>query len=1236
MGLPTLAPRLPSLLPVFLFLLVSCLLHPAAGDGPGVNATHIVIGQTAPLTGGQAASGNQIAAGLQAAFAEANAAGGVQSRNITLLTLDDVYTSSKAATNFVTLQNKTLALAALFGTDITTTLMPLAVAANMPAVGPFSGAAATRVPFQEQILNVRASFTDEMVVQVILLVQQLRVHRIAVFYQNDSFGNTYLASVTTGLNYVGLGVAVSASYPVGSLAVESAYAAIAGYPGQVQAVVMASLQAQSIKFLTLFWQDNRTDPNCTFLFYSGGTTATFATSFDTKYWPNLYITQVVPPLDTPNLDIVTQFLNASSLYTPNVSPGIISFQAYIIGRLIVEVLGNIAGPITRAAFLNELYNTRLYAFGGLFVGMYSRNFTNCDRIVCASNIGLRSIFPAMPNPSDPTGTTHYVPSLGYYSYSVMKLGYPMDSVVRPLLFGQLLPLDDPVWRKVAEAIGQQLQDAFDTFNVAGGVNGRPVQLLQQYYSGDPAPQAAALANRYALLAFIGSVVNHSSSLQPYAAAQIGTYQTDRPAEYAAYNYTEVQVQASLPLEIMALAAFAYRLGQPVHFRAPNNPKGLAALEVMLESLNSFQAQPATSRTYTSGADALQGLSAGTVIAIGSDADVEGWFLTLAGLPDVRLLTTSPRAMHLLATLDVADYSQASRFHYPYMFNVSAAQVVSGVDVQDAALYGQLLGGVLQTVLKNANNWLLAYTTTDMVLTSWYGSQYQYNGVILGPYYSTTCTDGNSNCECNEGVRQVTVLTALRQEEPIAVTFSHSGCHVTYQDLIIPAKAGNWYIGLIVGVAVGVAFLALAGWWLSRRGRRDNATAPKNPHEPFCILFTDIQASTHLWATVPDIMAAALYVHHELIRRLLVKHKLYEVKTIGDSFMCATRHPAHGVRFALELQRELYHHDWGTDRIDTAYMLQVYGKKGKWDAGHHGWNGLRVRVGIHHGMGEIYLDPVSKGYDYYGTVVNTAARVEAVCHGGQVGITQAVFDALKGEFPGSALTDLGEQILRGLSEPLHLYQLVPTELSTRTFPPLRLEYSAAVEIEGRRPSEDGSKYSMSKSVMHSCSSPGSRAGAGTRRTGGASSAWTGANNWAETHAMVRSGQLTVQDLTVRYLTVLKALTTLLETQTQRVRETTVRAFCERLHVHNAGTEGRHLEETLNGIVQRVLPAALHVVGAANRRASADSSASSDLGKSLHPDHNGYLPDTIGTLGMCSVGSEVRSPYAPEDSIRMEEM
>ena len=51
---------------------------------------------------------------------------------------------------------------------------------------------------------------------------------------------------------------------------------------------------------------------------------------------------------------------------------------------------------------------------------------------------------------------------------------------------------------------------------------------------------------------------------------------------------------------------------------------------------------------------------------------------------------------------------------------------------------------------------------------------------------------------------------------------------------------------------------------------------------------------------------------------------------------------------------------------------------------------------------------------------------SVCHGGQVGVSEAVYAALGGHFPGAVFTDLGPQPLRGLTEPLHMYQVLPEE------------------------------------------------------------------------------------------------------------------------------------------------------------------------------------------------------------------
>ena len=101
-----------------------------------------------------------------------------------------------------------------------------------------------------------------------------------------------------------------------------------------------------------------------------------------------------------------------------------------------------------------------------------------------------------------------------------------------------------------------------------------------------------------------------------------------------------------------------------------------------------------------------------------------------------------------------------------------------------------------------------------------------------------------------------------------------------------------YPSMVAAVLVPVLCVALlllgaggALWWFFVRGKsRDNSCAPKDSGAPVCVLFTDIQASTALWGAHPEAMSAALDVHHAVIRKLIKKHKCYEVKTVGDCFM----------------------------------------------------------------------------------------------------------------------------------------------------------------------------------------------------------------------------------------------------------------------------------------------------------------------------------------------------------------
>ena len=80
----------------------------------------------------------------------------------------------------------------------------------------------------------------------------------------------------------------------------------------------------------------------------------------------------------------------------------------------------------------------------------------------------------------------------------------------------------------------------------------------------------------------------------------------------------------------------------------------------------------------------------------------------------------------------------------------------------------------------------------------------------------------------------------------------------------------------------------------------------------------------------------------------------------------------------------------------------------------------------------------RGGDYFGPVVNTAARVEAAGHGGQVLMTAAVRSTARAE-----ATDLGVHQLRDVDEPMHLFQFGEGE-----FPRLRVVDAALTNLPAR--------------------------------------------------------------------------------------------------------------------------------------------------------------------------------------------
>ncbi len=158
------------------------------------------------------------------------------------------------------------------------------------------------------------------------------------------------------------------------------------------------------------------------------------------------------------------------------------------------------------------------------------------------------------------------------------------------------------------------------------------------------------------------------------------------------------------------------------------------------------------------------------------------------------------------------------------------------------------------------------------------------------------------------------------------------------------------------------------------------------------LFTDIEGSTRRWEANADAMRAELAAHDEVLRGAIEAHGGFLFKHTGDGVVAAFASPMSAVDAAVAAQQSLE---------------------------------LPVRMGIATGEAEL------REGDYFGAVLNRAARVMAAGHGGQVLLAESTAGLLS----GVDLADLGPRRLRDVPTPVVLFQ-VRAEGLRAEFPPLR--------------------------------------------------------------------------------------------------------------------------------------------------------------------------------------------------------
>ncbi len=345
---------------ILLVAVIICLASGAKAAVPGVSPQRIHFGQSAAFTGPARALGEEMRLGIEAAFRAVNVRGGVYGRRLELTSLDDAYEPEAAILNTRRLieHSKVFALIGAVGTPTSRSATPVAAKAGVPYIAPFTGAAFLRDSKWKNIINLRASYFQETEEMVNRLIKDLGVKKIAVLYQDDSFGLAGYRGVRRALERRNLKPVVTGVYPRNTTAVKTALLDIRrADPG---AVVLVGAYKPVAAFIA--WA-RHTGFNPIFV------TISFVGSnaLVRELGPagvGIYVTQVVPFPTMENLKIAADFRRDLEAHKPGAAPSFVSFEGYMAGRLAIRALELCGREPDRDCLLKSLRRAAVIDLGG--------------------------------------------------------------------------------------------------------------------------------------------------------------------------------------------------------------------------------------------------------------------------------------------------------------------------------------------------------------------------------------------------------------------------------------------------------------------------------------------------------------------------------------------------------------------------------------------------------------------------------------------------------------------------------------------------------------------------------------------------------------------------------------------------------------------------------------------------------------------------------------------------------
>lgn len=353
------------------FISAVALAFAGSALAQGVTESEIVLGQSAAMTGPAAQLGKDMRAGAMLYFDQVNEHGGVYGRKIVLKSLDDGYEPNRAVANTKTLieQDKVFALFGYVGTPTSMAALPVFTQAKVPFVGPFTGAEGLRNPVNPYVFNVRASYFEETEA-IVRHLTAMSIDKIAIFYQNDAYGQAGLAGVERAMKKRNMALAARATVERNSVDVAKAVATIT--KAQPQSVIMISAYKSCAAFIR---EMKKAGQNPTFWNVSFVGSKALAEELGPE-GRGVEISQVMPfpwDISVPVVREYRKLVDARKL-----EPGFGTLEGFIAAKVMVEGLKRAGRKLNREDFVRAMDSMSNYDVGGFKVSYGPQDHSGSD------------------------------------------------------------------------------------------------------------------------------------------------------------------------------------------------------------------------------------------------------------------------------------------------------------------------------------------------------------------------------------------------------------------------------------------------------------------------------------------------------------------------------------------------------------------------------------------------------------------------------------------------------------------------------------------------------------------------------------------------------------------------------------------------------------------------------------------------------------------------------------------